>query len=154
MAGPAFIESTDCALLDNEYPSIVWADSCSNNNPAFANMGREMLRQGAVGFVGSTQVAGGSAGWQDPSDGSSQSCDYWFTNQVTSGAMTQGEAHQWALRKLYTDGLWAWVYYEMFEWTLLGNPNLSMRKPEYPGAIFIDGFETSDPSAWSIAIGK
>jgi len=66
-------------------------------------------------------------GWSHPSHGSSQSFDYYFTTAVTSGDYTQGEAHQWALREMYTNGLWYMEYYEMFEWgALWGNPNLGM----------------------------
>lgn len=107
---------------------------------------------GAVGFVGATQVAGGCPGWTGPEDGSSQSCDYWFTVKVTSGGMTQGEAHQWALRKLYTDGLWSWLRYEMVEWTLLGNPNLGMNPLVGPDAIFVDGFESGDTVGWDVSV--
>ena len=62
------------------------------------------------------------------------------------------QAHQWALRKLYVDGLWHLPRYEMFEWTLHGNPNLGM------GAIvihplFVDGFEAGDSSEWSAELG-
>ena len=146
---PAFIQTSDCTLLDDEHPSIVWSDSCSTANPAYANLAREMLRQGAVGFVGATAVAGGAPNWQGPGDGSSQSCDYWFTVKVTSGEMTQGEAHQWALRKLYIDGLWSWPHYEVFEWTLHGNPGLALRELTYQGTIFMDGFESGHTSAWS-----
>jgi hypothetical protein len=111
-----------------------------------------MLGQGAVGYVGSTAAALGSWEWQGPEDGSSQTCDYWFTSKVTSGEMTQGEAHQWALRKLYIDGLWAYPRYEMFEWTLHGNPNLSMGDVELSG-LFLDGFESGDSSTWTAVVG-
>jgi hypothetical protein len=86
-----------------------------------------MLQKGAVGFLGATKVALGCHGWSDPMNGSSQSLDYYFTTCVTSEDYTQGEAHQWALRRMYTYGLWSYVKYEMFEWgALWGNPNLSM----------------------------
>jgi hypothetical protein len=86
-----------------------------------------MLRQGGVGFLGSTKVALGMGGWSHPNDGSSQSLDYYFTTAVTSGNYTQGQAHQWALREMYTKGLWYYTYYEMFEWgAFWGNPDLSM----------------------------
>lgn len=150
--GAAFVNTAACTSLDDAFPSIIWSDSCSTANPAYNHLGREMLRQGAVGYVGSTEVALGSWEWQGPEDGSSQSCDYWFTSKVTSGEMTQGEAHQWALRKLYTDGLWDYPRYEMFEWTLHGNPNLGMGEVRLD-SLFEDGFESGDITAWSGAVG-
>lgn len=150
--GAAFVDTAACASLDDDFPAIIWSDSCSTANPAYDHLGREMLGQGAVGFVGSTAVALGSWEWQGPEDGSSQSCDYWFTSKVTSGEMTQGEAHQWALRKLYTDGLWDYDRYEMFEWTLHGNPNLSMGDVEF-SSLFLDGFESGEIGAWSGVVG-
>ncbi len=60
--------------------------------------------------------------WSDPYDGSSQSCDYWFTTKVTSGEMTQGEAHQYSLRQNYTNGLWDVTEYEMLRVDPLGQP--------------------------------
>jgi hypothetical protein len=120
-----FIHASDCTLLNNDYPAIIFADACSNSDTEYeTNIGREMLKQGAVGFVGATHVAYGAGAWDDPSDGSSQSLDYYFTTGVTSGLYTQGAAHQRALRKLYTDGRWS--QYETFEWTLWGNPDLGL----------------------------
>ena len=127
----AFITSSDCALLDDDYPAIIFADACSNHDTDDNNnIGRAMLGQGAVGFVGSNKVAFGCPGWNDPSDGSSQSMDYYFTTKVTINDYTQGAAHQWALRQMYIYGLWYYPRYETFEWgALLGNPNLGMGVP-------------------------
>ncbi len=140
---PAFISSSDCSYLNDEFPAIVFADACSNSDTDYLNIGQAMLRQGAVGFLGATKVAYGMGAWNDPYDGSSQSFDYFFTTSVTSGDYTQGEAHQWALRHMYTNGLWYMVKYEMFEWgAFWGNPNLGMgdvnsppQTPDTPSGI-------------------
>ena len=43
------------------------------------------------------------------------------------GDFTQGEAHQSALRTMYTNNLWGYNKYETFEWgALLGNPDLGL----------------------------
>ena len=94
-----------------------------------------MLQQGAVGFGGATKVAMGSGGWNDPSDGSSQSLDYWFTTGVTSGYYTQGASLQRALRKMYVDGGWYYNHYETYEWTLWGNPGLGLNYTGPPDPI-------------------
>ena len=130
LGAPAFIASTDCPSLNDDYPAIIFADACSNSDTDYLNIGQAMLQQGAVGFVGATKVALGCPGWNDEYDGSSQSMDYFFTAAVTSGSYTQGAAHQWALREMYTNGLWDYVYYEVFEWgALWGNPNLGLGAP-------------------------
>jgi len=124
---PVFIQSADCAALNDDYPSIVFADSCYTSSPAHANLGREMLAQGAVGYVGATQVAGGRRAWETPADGSSQTLNYLFTGYVTSGLYTQGEALQLALRQTYLQGAWRWPKYELLEWgALYGNPDLGI----------------------------
>jgi hypothetical protein len=148
-SGQAFVQTSDCLLLDDEYPAIVWSDSCSTANPIYQNLAREMIGHGAVGFVGSTAVALGAPAWTDPWDGSSQSCDYWFTTEVTSGDMTQGEAHQFALLNNYINGLWSLPKYEIFEWTLHGSPTLGMAEVIFPEEIFIDDLETGDTLRWS-----
>jgi len=125
--GEGFATTNTCPYLNDNYPSIIFADACSNSDTDYLNIGQAMLEQGAVGFLGATKVAYGSGGWSHPNHGSSQSLDYYFTTAVTSGDYTQGEAHQWALREMYTKGLWYMDYYEMFEWgALWGNPNLGM----------------------------
>ncbi|MBN2381985.1 hypothetical protein JXQ70_03795 [bacterium] len=129
LGSPAFIDSGDCSILNDSYPAIIFADACSNSDTDDLNIGKAMLARGAVGFVGATKVALGCPGWNSSDDGSSQSCDYYFTNYVTSGDYKQGEAHQMALRYLYTHGLWNYNKYEMCEWTLWGNPCLGMTVP-------------------------
>jgi hypothetical protein len=131
--GGAFVSNSTCPSLNDNYPAIVFADACSNSDTDNLNIGQAMLQRGAVGFLGATKVAYGMGAWNDPYDGSSQSLDYFFTTSVTSGNYTQGGAHQWALRHMYTNGLWYSVKYEMFEWgAFWGSPNLSMANVNSP----------------------
>lgn len=135
-----FVDTNTCTYLNDDYPAIIFADACSNSDTDYLNIGQAMLKKGAVGFVGATTVALGCKGWNDPYDGSSQSLDYFFTIGITSGAYTQGGSHQWALREMYTNGLWSKLKYETFEWgALWGNPDLRLapfnpppEKPESP----------------------
>ena len=122
-----FVDETSVATLNDGYPAIVFADSCSNSDSDYLNIGQALLKQGAVGFVGSNKVALGCPGWNNPMSGSSQSLDYFFTTCCTSGDYTQGQALQYALRQMYTNDLWSYIRYEMFEWgSLWGNPDLTM----------------------------
>ncbi|MDH7517694.1 MAG: C25 family cysteine peptidase [Candidatus Thermoplasmatota archaeon] len=121
-----FVNTDTCLHLNDNYPSIIFADACSNSDTDEYNIGQAMLKQGAVGFLGATKVALGMPGWNNPNSGSSQSFDYYFTSCVTSGEFTQGQAHQWSLTKMYTSNLWAYLKYETFEWgALWGNPDLT-----------------------------
>ncbi|MBN1355122.1 hypothetical protein JXA40_02515 [bacterium] len=124
---PAFIEHVDCSQLNDDYPSIVFADACSNSETTTStSIGREMLKQGAVGFVGSTRIAYGCPGWSGPEDGSSQSLDYYFTTSVTSGEYSQGAALQRGLQEVYQMNGWNYPALEMCEWSLWGNPDLGV----------------------------
>lgn len=123
----SFVDTVTCTFLNDEYPSIIFADACSNSDADNLNIGKSMLKNGAVGFVGATKVALGQPGWSHPSHGSSQTLDYLFTTYVTSGQYTQGEALQKGLREMYLQGLWAYLKYETFIWAALwGNPTLGM----------------------------
>ncbi|MFO7677884.1 MAG: C25 family cysteine peptidase [Thermoplasmatota archaeon] len=122
-----FVDVITCTYLNDEYPSIIFADACSNSDTEYINIGKSMLKRGAVGFAGATKVALGQPGWSHPSHGSSQSLDYFFTTYVTSGEYTQGEALQKGLREMYLQGLWTYLKYETFIWAALwGSPTLSM----------------------------
>jgi len=123
----AFVDTQTCNYLNDDYPAIVFADACSNSDTDYLNIGQAMLKQGAIGFLGATKVAYGMPGWSDPYSGSSQSLDYFFTTCCTSGDYTQGQGHQWALLEMYTNNLWYYTRFEMFEWgSLWGNPDLTM----------------------------
>jgi hypothetical protein len=130
IGAPAFIASGDCDELSDSFPAIIFADACSNSDTDYLNIGQAMMGQGAVAFLGATKVAYGCGAWTNPDDGSSQSLDYFFTTCVTSGDYTVGEAHQWALKEMYTRGLWGNMRYETFEWSSLwGNPDLGLGFP-------------------------
>jgi|GEM_PF-1574656 len=126
IGSPAFIQTSNCSSLNDNYPAIIFADACSNSDTDYTNIGAKMMQQGGVGFVGATQVALGCPGWNDPSDGSSQSLDYYFTTGVTSEDYTQGAAHQRAMLNLYTSGGWSDNHYETYQWSLWGNPDLGL----------------------------
>lgn len=144
-----FIRASDCTSLNDDYPAIIFADSCSNSYPEVQSIGRRMLKQGAVAFVGATRVAMGAHDWNDPDDGSSQSLDYWFTYRVTNRLNSVGWAfHTFALQKMYTDYNWDTSWWEMFEWNLYSNPDLWLR--DRPTAL--PNLTDTTPSGWSYPI--
>ena len=145
-----FVDTQTCNYLNDDYPAIIFADACSNSDTNHDNIGQMMMKQGAIGFLGPTKAAFGFHGWIDPYDGSSQSLDYFFTTCCTSADYSQGQAHQWALHEMYTNSLWYYTKFEMFEWgSLWGNPDLTMgavsRPPETPT-------KPDGPEKWTIDI--
>jgi len=144
--GEAFATNSTCVHLNDNYPSIIFADACSNSDTDYLNIGQAMLQRGAVGFLGSTKVALGCPGWNSQNDGSSQSLDYYFTSNVTSGNYTIGSGHQDALRTMYTNGLWGYTKYEMFEWgAIWGQPNLGMAEAPALTIGFPEGLPETQP---------
>jgi len=159
-----FVDEVTCTFLNDDYPSIIFADSCSNSDTDYLNIGQAMMKQGGIGFLGANKVAFGCPGWNNPMSGSSQSFDYFFTTCCTSGEYTQGQALQWSLRQMYTNNLWDYTRYEMFQWgSIWGNPDLTMGpvttsdppvtppKPTGPthgviNAVYIFSTATTDPN--------
>jgi len=137
-----FITANDCQYLNDDYPSIISSAACSNSDTDYLNIGQAMLRQGAVGFLGSNKVALYRSRWDNPSDGSDQSFKYFFTSALTSEDYTQGQALQYALQEMYTRNLWDLQKYETFiHSSLWGNPDIGLSsssdddsplKPETP----------------------
>ena len=126
--GTSFITVDDCDSLNDDYPAIISAASCSNSDTNYLNIGQAMMKQGAVGFLGANKVAYYRSGWDDPDDGSDQSFKYFFKSAVTSGNYTQGQAHQYAISEMYEKGLWNQLRYETFiHGSLWGNPDLGMK---------------------------
>ncbi|UCF49992.1 MAG: hypothetical protein JSU91_00495 [Thermoplasmatales archaeon] len=162
--GCSFITVDDCDLLNDDYPAIISAASCSNSDTDYLNIGQAMMKKGAVGFLGANKAAYYCSGWDDPNDGSDQSFKYFFKSKVTSGDYTQGQAHQYAISEMYERGLWYDLKYETFiHGSLWGNPDLGMNSlsendpPEKPmqalgplnGKVGVEYFyssSTTDPN--------
>jgi len=122
-----FVNIGTCSYLNDSYPSIIFACACSNADSDYVNLGQEMMKQGAVGFLGANKIAICHLGWASPSSGSSQTMDYYFTSCCTSMNYTQGAALQWSLHEMYVLYHWNNLQYETFEWSSLwGNPDLTM----------------------------
>ena len=126
----AFFCYNNCGYLDDSHPSVVFAAACSTAYPANSNLPRKLLEQGAVAFVGATDLAYGAYGWNEPSDGNVSTLNYLFCLYATNynyGRRTVGRSHQLALKKMYDDYGWGGStldWYQMFEWNLFSNPNL------------------------------
>ncbi|RLF59138.1 MAG: hypothetical protein DRN27_03460, partial [Thermoplasmata archaeon] len=137
-----FISVDDCQYLNDDYPSIVSGASCSNSDTDYLNIGQAMMKQGAIGFLGANKATPYQTEWDDVNDGSDQSFKYFFISSITSGEFTQGAAHQYAIKEMYSRGLWDALKYETFvHGSLFGNPDIGISsnlennppmKPETP----------------------
>ncbi len=123
-----FYGAADCPYLDDSHPAIVYSNACSTGYPENANnLGKKLLERGGVAVVASTRTAYGAGAWNEPSDGSGQTLDWLFTDYAarTDGARSSvGWSLQQALRQMYSTYGWNNSWWEMFEWTLYGNPDL------------------------------
>ena len=142
----SFIYSTDCTSLNDNYPSLIYSNSCSTANPQYANnLGRQTLKQGGVGFVGSTRVMGYMPGWDELSDGWGNTLAYRFSYYVHSGGIPVGLSHQQALRDMYTTYSWNDEWSSMFEYVLYGNPD--MRIKDRPTSL--PNLTEKTPTGWA-----
>ncbi len=137
-----YFNTSDASRLDDDFPAIVSAASCSGSDTDYLNLGQVLMGQGAVGYLGANKTAYYGWRWEDPDDGSDQSFKYFFLTEVTSGRMTQGQAHQYALREMYQRGLWDDPIYETYiHGSLWGNPDLGLMEhtfnwpPEVPSTV-------------------
>ncbi len=115
-----------CDFLSNEYPAIVIAISCLTSHPDWDSLCKTILRKGAVGYVGATEISFGKSAWSSPSHGSAQSFDYFFSDVITSQYWTLGIAHQFSLLKNYHLNGWQNTKHEMAVWNVFGNPSLGL----------------------------
>lgn len=140
--GSTYFQVEDCEALDDRFPAIVSAASCSGSDTDYFNVGQALMRQGAVGFLGANKAAYYMSGWDDPGDGSDQSLKYLFLTELLSERRTQGQAHQHALQEMYRLGLWHFPVYEAcVHGSLWGNPDLGLssqptdRPPDPPAPV-------------------
>ena len=146
-----YFHANDRTYLNDNYPSIVFSNACSTAWPENNNLGKMLLEQGAVSFVGSTRVAFGAHGWDDPSDGNCSTLDYLFSHYAVSytfGRSSVGWSLQHALRDMYDDYNWDDSWWQMFEWNLYSNPDLWLR--DRPTAL--PNLTDTTPSGWDYPI--
>jgi hypothetical protein len=136
-----FIHRDDCTSLNDSYPAIVYSDSCSTAYPDVNSLGRNVMKQGGVAFVGASRVAYGAHGWDHPSDGNCESLHYEFARRAAwyNRTYTVGSAFRYALWTMYNTWNWGASWYQMFEWTLFGNPDMRSLAPR-PSLPNLDRF--------------
>jgi hypothetical protein len=132
MEWASFIYITDAQSLDDEHPSIVFCESCSNAG-GNENLARALIGNGAIGTVAATTYGWYIPGWTQPDDGGCMSLDYYFFHYLIGGGEKTGDAlfdsKMYYFTNLYFPDPWAgdpeWTPQQnMLDFTLFGDPSL------------------------------
>jgi len=148
--------------LEDDHPGIVFAVSCSVGYPEpnpYGRLGVDLLTDPAlgasVGVISATRGAAAAAAWPTPPGGAQSMCQEFnrYMIQGPGGPERVGNALYHSKFFCNQNHGWEhyWEYKNMFGFNLYGDPALA-RKGAEPGAVFADGFESGDTSAWSSAV--
>ncbi len=120
------LSTTDVNSLDDDHPSIIFACSCENGWPEANNLGKMLLKQGAVSIIASTRVSWYTIGWQDKDDGGNESIDYYFFHYLINDDKNVGSA-LFNSKIYYLNNFFWWDWesqQNMFTFCLYGDPAL------------------------------
>jgi len=121
-----FITSSDTYILDNEKPSIIFSCSCSNSDTKDQNnLGKSLIENGAVIFIGATEFSYYNYGWNSINDGGSMTIDYYFFHNFINLQKTCGEAFYDTLFDCWNDRNIPSIYENMLVFNLYGDPSIS-----------------------------
>jgi hypothetical protein len=124
----SFIASSDCFALNEEKPSIVFGCACSNGDPEEPNnLGKSLLENGAVAFIGATHPSYYNFGWNEINDGGIMSINYFFLDNLLSSDQGCGEALYNALFHCWSDEDIFIITPNIFVFALYGDPSLSFK---------------------------
>jgi parallel beta-helix repeat protein len=120
-----FIQNSDAPTLDDEHPSIVYANSCLCGQPETNCLAQTLLSHGASGVIAATRVSYGPSTWDDPSDGGIGSMDYYFFDELLNHDKKLGEALLDAKVRYSAQhmGGW-WDQRNMYDFCLYGDPSM------------------------------
>lgn len=120
-----FIENADCPSLDDDHPSIVYANSCRCGWPEQNCLAKNLLDQGSAGMVASTRDSWYYDGWDDVTDGGNATLDYNFFHELLNHDKKLGEALFDAKVTHATQYLWSMgQQMNLFDFCLYGEPSL------------------------------
>ncbi len=127
IASPYFISTGKIEQFNDDKPAIVFSCSCENAHPEWKNLGAELLKQGAVSFIGASRNAWGTVGWRSVKDGGCTSLDYLFTDHLISNEKSVGPALYDAKYEFFTEyDTWGWTNYQnLYAFNLYGDPATS-----------------------------
>lgn len=122
-----FFSTSDCVVLNDDYPSFVVQIACGNGYPEYStNLGYTLLVNGAIGTVSATRFNYYSTGaWntgKGPSYGDNASYAYYICQRMIGHDDTIGDALNYC-RRSFTMG-WGYAsWYNMLVLNLYGDPS-------------------------------
>jgi len=127
IASPFFIQTGELDKLNDDKPAIVFSCSCENAHPEYKNLGAELLKHGAVSFIGASRSAWGTVGWKKVEDGGCTSIDYLFSEYLIGEKDTVGSALYRAKYDYFSQyAWWDWKSYQnLYVFNLYGDPATS-----------------------------
>ncbi len=150
MSWQRFIENPDTPSLDDDHPSIVFANSCWCGQPDASGkcLAQRCLEQGSSGMVASTRVSWYFPGWDSHWDGGNASVDYYFFDELINGDKKLGEALFDAKVTHKANHVTMWhEQMNMFDFCLYGDPSMV-----WQGAIPAAVSDTiSNDTTWTVS---
>ena len=129
MSWESYLSSSDNTNLNDGKPSIVFSCGCNNAYPEDSdNLGKSLLVNGSVGYVGSTRLSYYTVGWEDESYGGNAAIEYYFFKYLVNQGQTCAEAlYNSKLYYLNNFDWWEWqIYQNLYDFCLYGDPALSL----------------------------
>jgi hypothetical protein len=127
MSWERFIQNSDAPSLDDNHPSIIFANSCWCGQPDTNKcLAQTLLEQGSSGMVASTRVSWYRTGWDSPADGGNASLDYYFFDELVNNDKKLGEALYDAKVTYAANHLWRGWKHQMnlYDFCLWGDPSM------------------------------
>ncbi|MGA2092607.1 MAG: C25 family cysteine peptidase [Sedimentisphaerales bacterium] len=129
-----FVQSADCAQLDNNSPSFVVQVSCENGWPEVSNnLGYSLLKKGAIGTISGTRVTWYSLGSWDTgiaaNTGDNASYGYYCFDRMASSGEDIGTALVYCRANFGTGWADGASWMNMIGFNLYGDPSLKLDLP-------------------------
>ncbi len=124
----SFISRFSAYSLNDEYPSFVISDSCYNANPEFdENLGKTLLKNGAISVIAATHYSYYVYGWNEVSDGGCMTITYHIFNNFINSEQSFGDAFYNAMYYCWSEEDINILDANMYVFTLYGDPSLSFQ---------------------------
>jgi hypothetical protein len=114
--------------MHDEKPAVVFSCSCKNAKPEDDhNLGKSMLLQGSIGFIGATHDAYYIYGWESEKDGGAMTVTYYFFDNFLNNHQSLGQSLYNTLTFCWEDEDIFLIDPNIYVFTLYGDPSLSLQ---------------------------
>ena len=131
------MNTTQSAFLDDSHPAFTFQASCFNSQPSQTNnLSFALLKNGAIGAIGSTEISHGPGGPNPPltnpaSAGGNAGLGYYFMQGLTQDGLTAGDALAEVKRDTDLYGR-CWYWQNMAAFVLYGDPEVGLYQQKAP----------------------